>query len=129
MVTQLTLNNIICKIYKILGITFPYRKNHPVLQISRPSLPVVLCQKANGWFCRREICFFTSSFSPTHSSTGQYKVSLFTLKSIFIIKKNVFFYAKEHALIFFCIHFWCYRKSPYESKYVPGKDLQERKLK
>ena len=129
MVTQLTLNNIICKIYKILGITFPYKKTIPFYKSL--DLPCLLSfvKKRTGGFVRREICFFTSSFSPTHSSTGQYKVSLFTLKSIFIIKKNVFFYAKEHALIFFCIHFWCYRKSPYESKYVPGKDLQERKLK
>ena len=46
--TQLTL---ICKIYKIPEIPFLYRKNHPVLQIFPPSLPVVLRQKANGWFC------------------------------------------------------------------------------
>ena len=55
--------------------------------------------------------------------------AFFTLKSIFIIKKNVFLYAKEHALIFFCRYLWWNRKSPYESKYVPSKDLQERKLK
>ena len=55
--------------------------------------------------------------------------AFFTLKSIFIIKKNVFLYAKEHALIFFCRYLWWNRKSPYESKYGPSKDLQERKLK
>ena len=36
----------------------------------------------------------TSSFSPTNLNTGQYIVSLFILKSIFIIKKNVFLYVK-----------------------------------
>ena len=35
MVTQLIL---ICKIYKILGIPFLYRKDHPVLQIFPPVL-------------------------------------------------------------------------------------------
>ena len=42
---------LICKIYKILGIPFLYRKNHPVLQISPPSLPVVLRQRANRCLC------------------------------------------------------------------------------
>ena len=32
--------------------------------------------------------------------------AFFTLKSIFIIKKNVFLYAKEHTLIFFCRYLW-----------------------
>ena len=80
-------------------------------------------------FVRQEVCSFASSCSATHLSTGQCRVNLFTLKSIFIVKKTVFFYAQEHALIFFGGYLWCYRKSPYESKYVPSKDLQERKLK
>ena len=94
-------------------------------------LPCLLSfvKKRTGAFVCQEICSFTSSFSPTHLSTGQYRVSLFTWKSIFIVKKSIFFYAKEHALIFFCRYLWCYRKSPYESIYIPSKDLQERKLK
>ena len=82
-------------------------------------------KKRTGAFPRQEICSFTRSLSPTHLSTGQN----FTLKSIFIDETSVFFYAKEHAPIFLCRYLRCYQKSPYESKYVPRKDLQERKLK
>ena len=69
-------------------------------------------KKRMGGFVRQKICFFTSSFSPTHLNTGQYRVSLFILKSIFIIKKNVFLYVKEHALIFFCRYLWVKPKKP-----------------
>ena len=86
-------------------------------------------KKWTGAFVGQEICSFTRSLSPTHLSTGQLRVSVFTLKSIFIDETGVFFYAKEHAPIFLCRYLRCYQKSPYESKYVPRKDLQERKLK
>ena len=48
-------------------------------------LPCLLSfvKKRTGAFVCQEICSFTSSFSPTHLSTGQYRVSFFHFEEHF----------------------------------------------
>ena len=117
------------KYTKLYETPFLHRRNHLILQISPTFLLVFLRQKASK-------PLFARKFAPLQAAALRHIWAQVNVESTFspwrafsLSKKTVFFYAQEHALIFFGGYLWCYRKSPYESKYFPSKDLQERKLK
>ena len=88
-----------------------------------------ICPKQRSARKVKETCFFTSTFSPTHSSTGQYRVSFFHFEEHFHHQEKRFLICERTCPDLLLQISLVKPKSPYERKYVPSKDLQERKLK